>query len=115
MVGEQDPRFKGNDARLRNAVANINRRLTTNKYLAGDEFTVADIMTMCCLSTLRKFEPIDLTEHEGVLAWLKRVAERPAYQRAMQKCDPELDLQAGISAKGPPLMELFAKANALKM
>jgi len=115
MVGEEDPRFKGNDARLRNAISNVNNRLNANTYLAGDEFTVADIMFMCCFTTLRKFEPIDLTESAGVLAWLKRVAERPAYQRAMQRCDPELDLQAGISAKGPPPFGLFAKANALKM
>lgn len=115
MVGGEDPRFKANEARLRNAMSNINNRLAANKYLAGDEFTVADVMTMCCFTTLRKFEPIDLTEFEGVLAWLKRVAERPAYQRAMQKSDPDLDIQAGISAKGPPAVQLYAKAMALKM
>jgi glutathione S-transferase len=115
MVGEDDPRFKGNSARANNGISNVEKRLASNKYLAGDEFTVADIMMMCCFTTLRKFEPIDLTGNDGILAWLERIAGRPAYQKAMQKSDPELDLQAGISAKGPPPIEIFAKAMALKM
>ena len=116
MVGEDDPRYKGADARVRTAVKHVNNRLLeTDAWLAGEEFTAADVMTGWCFSTMRKFEPIDLTEYEGILNWLKRIGEREAYRRAMSKGDPELDVEEGLSAKGPPVMELFVKAMALKL
>jgi glutathione S-transferase len=116
MVGEKDPRYIGNDARTKGAVSHVNNRLLATKaYLAGDEFTAADVMMMWCFTTMRKFEPFDLTEYEGVLGWLKRVSEREGYKMAMKKCDPDLDLEAGISAKGPPVVEMFIKALSGKM
>ncbi|KAF2125459.1 glutathione S-transferase [Dothidotthia symphoricarpi CBS 119687] len=114
MVGESDIRYRGNAQRVAAAMDHINNRLLSNKWLAGEEFTAADIMTGCCFSTLRKFEPVDLTEYEGILEWLKRIGEREAYRRAMQKGDPELDIEEGLSAKGPPIFEAFAKAMAAK-
>jgi glutathione S-transferase len=63
---------------------------------------------------MRKFEPIDLTEYKGILAWLKRVGERDAYRRAMKKGDPDLDVDAGLSAKGPEVIQMFVNALALK-
>lgn len=114
MVGEQDPRYKGNDARVSIALNHVNNRLLSNTWLAGDEFTAADVMTGWCFTTMRKFEPIDLTEFEGILAWLKRIGEREAYRRAMGKADPDLDVEQGLSAKGPPLVEAFVKAMAMK-
>lgn len=115
MVSTTDPRYAANEKRVKTAVAHVNQQLESNDYLAGDEFTAADVMTMWCFSTMRTFEPLDLTEYAGIRAWLERVAARPAYQRAMQKCDPELDIKAGISAKGPAAMEMFAKAMALRL
>ncbi|KAF1935500.1 glutathione S-transferase [Clathrospora elynae] len=114
MVGEQDMRYKGNAARVDIALNHLNDRLLSNAWLAGQEFTAADVMTGWCFSTMRKFEPIDLTGYDGILAWLKRVGEREAYRRAMGKADPELDIEEGLSAKGPPLMDAFVKAMALK-
>jgi glutathione S-transferase len=115
MVGEADPRYKDLDARVKNALKFINERLlSTGAWLAGDEITAADIMTVWCFTTMRKWEPIDLTEYEGILAYLKRVGERDAYRRAMTKGDPELSIEDGMSAKGPPVVELFAKAMARK-
>jgi glutathione S-transferase len=115
MVGEEDPRYKGNNARVVNALKHINNRLLeTGAWLAGDDFTAADVMSGWCFTTMRKFEPMDLSEYEGILNWLKRIGEREAYRRAMSKGDPELDISEGLSAKGPPVIEMFAKALALK-
>ncbi|KAF2025494.1 glutathione S-transferase [Setomelanomma holmii] len=115
MVAETDPRYTSNDARVKLAVSTINKRLLkTGAWLAGDEFTAADVMTGWCFTTMRKFEPIDLSEYEGVLAWLKRIGGREAYRRAMGKADPELDVEAGLSAKGPEMVGAFAKAMAKK-
>jgi len=114
MVGEGDMRYKGNDARVVVALKYVNNRLLKNEWLAGEEFTAADVMTGWCFTTLRKFEPIDLTEYEGILAWLRRIGKREAYRKAMEKGDPELNVDAGLSAEGPPLLEIFKKAMEMK-
>ena len=114
MVGEQDPRYKGNDARVGIALDHINNRLLNNTWLAGDEFTAADTMTGWCLTTMRVFEPIDLSGYQGILAWLGRIGQREAYRRAMSKADPDLNVEEGLSAKGPPMLDMFAKAMAMK-
>jgi glutathione S-transferase len=113
-VGEDDPRYQGNNARVVKAVSHLNNRLLTNAWLAGEEFTAADVMMGFNMTTTRKFEPIDLTEYEGIQNWLKRIGERDAYRRAMSKGDPELDIEAGLSAKGPEVVQMFVNAMALK-
>lgn len=115
MVGEEDLRYKGLDARVMNILNFMNERLLkTGAWLAGDEFTAADVMTGWCFTTMRKFAPMDLTGYEGILAYLKRIGEREAYKQAMGKADPQLDLEEGLSAKGPKVNEIFAKALAMK-
>jgi glutathione S-transferase len=114
MVGEQDPRYKGNDERVRNALDHINKRLLGNTWLAGDEFTAADVMTGWCFTTMRKFEPVDLTEYDGIMAWMGRFGQREAYRRAMDKADPELSIEEGLSAKGPRVVEAWAKVMGMK-
>lgn len=112
-ASEDDPRFASADARTKNYIAHVNNRLlATNAYLVGDEFTAADIMMVWCFTTMRVWEPVDLTEYEGILAWLKRCTDREGYRTAMKKCEPELDLEAGISAKGPTWIDMFAAAGA---
>jgi glutathione S-transferase len=59
-------------------------------YLAGHEFTAADIMAVFSLTTMRSFFPLDLTPYPHTLAYLERIGQREAYQRAMKKGDPEL-------------------------
>lgn len=114
MVGEQDPRYLGNAARVAKALKHVNNRLLeTGAWFAGDEFTAADVMIGTSFTTMRKFEPMDLSEYEGILGWLKRVGEREAYRRAMAKSDPDLDVDAGLSAQGPEVVQLFVDAMAL--
>ena len=110
-----DARYLGADARVKNALSHMNNRLLSNAWLAGDEFTAADVMTGWCVTTMRAFEPIDLSEYEGILGWVKRFNEREAYRTALGKSDPDIDLKETSSAKGPEPVELFAKAMAGKM
>jgi glutathione S-transferase len=70
-----------------------------NVWLAGDEFTAADIMTVFTLTTMRTFYPFDLTGYEGLLAYLQRVGKREEYRMARAKADPELELM--IEGKPP--------------
>lgn len=89
-LGPGHPVQKGVDARLDKILDHIDQRLRTVPWLAGEEFTAADIMSVFSLSTMRMFYPIDLTRYEGIVVWLQRVGQRPAYQAAMAKGDPGL-------------------------
>lgn len=91
--------------RLNQTLEFIDRRLAeTGAWLAGKEFTAADVMIVFSLTTMRKFYPYDLSKYQNVVAYLERVAEREAYRRAMGKSDPEMDVMDAV--KGPP-PELF--------
>jgi len=107
--GDDDPRYKNADFRATRALKYFDSRLANNTYLAGDEFTAADVMSVWCMTTMRKFEPIDLTDYPGIQRWLKTCTERPAYRTAMKKGDPDLVIEEQISAKGPAPLGAFGK------
>lgn len=110
-----DLRYLGAVDRVKKALGHMNERLLANEWLAGEEFTAADVMTGWCVTTMRKFEPIDLSEYKGILAWVNRFSQREAYRTAMGKSDSELELEETTSAEGPASFELFAKAMAGKL
>ncbi|NOK07969.1 glutathione S-transferase family protein [Corallococcus exercitus] len=68
----------------------LEKRLGEAPYLAGEELTAADIMTVFSLTTMRLFKPYDLSPWPNILAYLQRIGARPAYRRAMQKAEPDL-------------------------
>lgn len=76
--------------RLDKVMALIEARLGEAPYFAGNEFTAADIMSVFSFTTMRLFQPMDLAPYPHVRAYLQRIGERPAYQRAMAKGDPDL-------------------------
>ncbi|KAN0095985.1 glutathione S-transferase [Hyaloscypha variabilis] len=76
-------------------LAFIDARLKENKWLAGEEFTAADIMIVFTFTTMRSFYPYDLSEYEGILRYLERVSQREGYRKARAKADPELELMVG--------------------
>jgi glutathione S-transferase len=78
--------------RLDRALGLIDTRLGEADYLAGAEFTAADIMTVFSLTTMRYLVPTDFSPYPNILAYLQRIGSRPAYQRAMQKGDPGMAL-----------------------
>lgn len=76
--------------RLDRVLALVEARLGEVPYLAGQEFTAADVMSVFSLTTMRLFQPLDLTPYPNIRAYLQRIGARPAYQRAMAKGDPDL-------------------------
>ncbi len=74
--------------RLNRAYGQIEARLGETPYLAGDAFTAADIMSVFGLTTMRMFAPRDLGPYPNIKAYLQRIGELPAFQRAMAKADP---------------------------
>ena len=79
-------------ARLARALDFLERRLGEADYLAGSELTAADIMIVFSLTTMRSFTPYDLKPYARILAYLRRIGAREAYQRAMRKGDPGMTL-----------------------
>ncbi len=76
--------------RLDRVMAHVEARLGQAPYLAGREFTAADIMSVFTLTTMRLFQPLDLGPYPNIRAYLQRIGARPAYRRAMAKGDPDL-------------------------
>jgi glutathione S-transferase len=87
-----NPLIRAMKARLKLALGLVEARLGKAGYLAGDELTTADIMAVFSLTTMRYFLPYDLAPYPAILAYLQRIAARPAYRRAMQKGDPGMAL-----------------------
>jgi len=114
-------------ARLDGALQVMDSRLGESKWLAGDEFTAADIMPVWTLTTQRYWGPLlDLSKYKNILRWLQDIAARPGYQRAvsvemrciladkteklltdpaqMEKGDPEMKLLTGAEPPSQPLI-----------
>jgi glutathione S-transferase len=86
----QHPAVAATRARLERLFALVEERLSAARYFAGNEFTAADVMSVFSLTTMRLFQPFDLAPHPHIRAYLRRIGERPAYRRAMQRSDPDL-------------------------
>lgn len=68
----------------------VEKRLGEAPYFGGRNLTTADIMLVYCLTTSRAFRGMSIEGMPNVEAYLKRIAARPAYQRAMAKAEPEM-------------------------
>ena len=66
----------------------LDRRLGASPYLAGPEFTCADIMVTFNLTELPLFGGRTVDDLPNVKAYVKRIEARPAYQKAMQIAGP---------------------------
>ncbi|WP_422049162.1 glutathione-dependent disulfide-bond oxidoreductase [Shimia sp.] len=67
----------------------LNRQLAENKYLAGDEYTIADIAIWSWYGALalgRLYEAaefLDVESYEHVQRWAKEINDRPAVKRGV--------------------------------
>ncbi|MCR9092991.1 MAG: glutathione S-transferase [bacterium] len=66
----------------------LDQRLSESEYLAGSEFTCADIMVTFNLTTLPPFGGLRVAELPHAQAYVERIAKRPAYQKAMSIAGP---------------------------
>lgn len=79
-------------ARLDRAFDLLDTRTNEAEYLAGNQFTSADIMIGFTLATMRYFQPYDLARCPNIFRYLGRIGARPAYRRAVEKGDPGMAL-----------------------
>ena len=87
----ETPMLLSTQGRLTLVLKLLEARLAEVEHLAG-EFTAADIMAVFSLTTMRYFYPVDLSGYPHILAYLQRISQREAYQRAMRKGDPGMAL-----------------------
>ena len=67
----------------------LNQRLGESQFLAGPELTCADIMTAYRLTTGVLFGARPIDDLPNVVAYVKRIEGRPAYQKAMSIAGPK--------------------------
>jgi len=75
---------------MHKALQVFDERVKQSTWLAGEEFTAADVMSVFSLTTSRLFSPYSLDEYPGIVEYLGRVGKREAYKKAMEKGDPGL-------------------------
>lgn len=92
VAGVQGEATAALKARGDNAYRMTEARLAQVPYLAGEQFTAADIMNLFPLTTGRMFVPRDLAAYPAIRAYLQRIGERPAFRTAMKKADPDMPL-----------------------
>ncbi len=60
----------------------MDRRLARSAYLAGPDYSLADIATYpWCMPIIRELHEIDVAEFPYVAAWAERISQRPAVTR----------------------------------
>ena len=74
--------------RTHKAWAMAEQRLGEADYFGGRQLTTADIMMGFQLTTSRAFNNMSLDAMPNIKAYLQRIGQRPAYQRAMAKAEP---------------------------
>lgn len=91
-------------SRVHSSLTLLDERLAGNKYLAGEELSAADIMTVFSLTTSRGFFPfVDWSPYANVLRYLKDVVARPGYKEANKKGD------FGVEPLIAPVVEGFTQ------
>jgi glutathione S-transferase len=91
-LASDNPILVATKARVDRAFDLVDARTAEAEYLTGSEFTAADIMIGFSLTTMRYFQPYDLSRCPNVQEYLARIGARPAYRRAMEKGDPGMAL-----------------------
>ena len=61
----------------------LNQLLKEHAFLMGEEFTAADVAVGSMLSYSALMLKLDLSEYPDVVAYMKRLAERPAFQKTI--------------------------------
>ncbi|RYP18030.1 hypothetical protein DL765_004146 [Monosporascus sp. GIB2] len=103
MLATGDPEHAGvrrGLARLEGQLRLVDERLArTGAWFAGERLSAADCMAVFSLTTMRGFYPLDLAPYPNILRWLRDVADRPAYRRALEKGDDGMEPMVGPTVR----------------
>jgi len=65
----------------------LDKQLEGQDFICGDQFTIADIAIYPWVRAW-KWQKVDITGHDNVVAWLERVSARPGVERGVKYCVP---------------------------
>lgn len=68
----------------------MNNQLANNKYLAGDEYSIADISTFTWVN-IHEWSGVDISDLEHLQRWLNELSQRPACIKGLA-IPPSLEL-----------------------
>ena len=71
------------------ALAFLEQTLAEREFLAGPEFTCADIMCAFGLTPGSRYLATPIEETPNAAAWLERIRARPAWRRAQEIAGPK--------------------------
>ena len=74
--------------RMKQMLAFVDSELGGGPWFAGSQFTAADVMMTFPFTTMRRFLDYELAPHANLIAYVRRIEARPAYQRAMSLAGP---------------------------
>ncbi|CAK3948151.1 glutathione S-transferase [Lecanosticta acicola] len=94
--------LKRYEAKIYQVLGLVDERLGRSTCLAGEELTVADIMIIFSLTTMREFCPFDLSNYKNILSYIQKIVKRPAYQSYLQKGDPDIAIHNYVQGPPPP-------------
>lgn len=112
MTADSSPIVGVMQARTGSAMQLLDERLASNKFLAGEQLSAADIMSIFSLTTMRGLCKLDLGPYANILRYLKDVADRPAYREALRKGDFGMEPLIAPKVKGFTQLPPFAKVLA---
>lgn len=61
----------------------LSRLLEPQPYILGDTFTVADVALGSLIGYIPMMLKVDLSAYPTIMAYLKRISERPAFQKSI--------------------------------
>jgi glutathione S-transferase len=88
--GDKTPAGSRVLARMKHMLSFVDAKLADGPYFVGPEFTAADVMMTFTFTTMRHFLDYDLAPYPHIVAYLKRIEARPAYQKAMAVAGPKV-------------------------
>lgn len=86
-VEETHPVLQAFNQRITDALEMMDRRLMQCPWLAGEDFTAADVYAVFIVTTMRLFTPFSLSGYSGVRRWLDDIGQRPAYRKMIEKAE----------------------------
>lgn len=114
-VGSDNNQAANASNRIEIALAHLDNRLGAVPWLAGEGFTLADIMVPFSVTGMREFYSLDLSKYGNILSWLDRIWERPAYRRCREKGDPDLEWEELMKGPPPPLFKALRERVAQQL
>lgn len=72
-------------AKLPNLLGVIEKKLSLHNYLAGDDFTLADLNTLSVVS-LCEHVKFELSNYPKIQTWQSEIGKRAAYQKYLKLC-----------------------------